>query len=254
MNYISAFNNRAKSFLSAINKYNYCMNNEFITAINSLKLKPNDILVGLGTAGLNVERFIRPSVDYIPFEFSPEFSQQTNIPLINYNNIPIKNERINKVLILALLHHFSQDERRGLYNEVNRILTPNGRFVVADVIKDSVQDYWLNTIVNKYNPEGHKGLFFDTSDADLFRECGFEVTTEIKNYTWYFNNEKVMLDYMKKLFYLNISDDELLSIIKIVLKYYKKDNKIHFNWQLMYFICSKCSKSKMNLKSIPILQ
>ena len=67
-------------------------------------------------------------------------------------------------------------------------------------IKDSKQDYWLNTVVDKHNSIGHKGLFFDRSDEELFRKAGFDVRSEVASYFWYFNNKIELEDFVTNLF------------------------------------------------------
>lgn len=249
MNYINTFRNRARSFLYAVNKYNYPMNNELQIAVNTLNLTSGDTLLNLGGAGLDLKRFINKKVNYIPLEFSSEFADISGIRLIKHHSLDFNTNSIDKVLVLALMHHFDNKEREQLYKEVYRVLKPGGKFIVADVIRDSLQDFWLNNVVDKYNPFGHSGLFFTEEDKHLFTKCGFDVKVEIKKYTWYFENTQVMLEYLRNLFYLSIKDKELLDVATNVLRFYNKDNQVHFDWQLIYFICSK---SNLNQESIPI--
>jgi ubiquinone/menaquinone biosynthesis C-methylase UbiE len=240
MDYNSSFENRAKSFLFAVNTYPHCMEYEFKNAIEELELKDGEILLNLGGGGLNLDKHITKNIKYIPVDFSKEFSRLCNIPHINYNKLPFRDNSVDKIIILALLHHFTNDERTELYRECYRILKPSGKFVVADVFKGSKQDTWLNTFVNKFNPFGHNGNFFTREDALLLSFEGFSIDTKIKKYTWWFNDEKEMFNYVKSLFYLAVSDKQLREALDSSLKsYIGDDNKHHFNWELIYFICSK---------------
>jgi len=111
---------------------------------------------------------------------------------------------------------------------------------INSAIKNSVQDTWLNTIVNRYNPFGHKGVFFTHEDSLLLAMENFLIDTKIKKYTWWFNDEQEMVTYIKNLFYLSIDNTELRKVIDYNLKpYLSDDNKVHFDWELMYFICTK---------------
>lgn len=242
MDYAKSFTNRVTSFLYAVNKYDHCMEYEFKAALEELDLQDGDVIVNLGGGGLSIDKYISKSiknVKYIPLEFSQDFADKCNIEYTPHNILPFVDGSVDKIIILALLHHFTDEERTELYKECYRILKDNGKFIVADVIKDSDQDVWLNTYVDRYNIFGHKGLFFTEADTSLLRNENFVVATKIKNYTWWFNDSSEMLDYIRNLFYLNITDNELEKIINECLKPYRDDNKIHFDWQLIYFINSK---------------
>ncbi len=122
MDYNSSFENRAKSFLFAVNTYPHCMEYEFKNAIEELELKDGEILLNLGGGGLNLDKHITKNIKYIPVDFSKEFSRLCNIPHINYNKLPFRDNSVDKIIILALLHHFTNDERTELYRECYRIL------------------------------------------------------------------------------------------------------------------------------------
>lgn len=122
-----------------------------------------------------------------------------------------------------------------------RILAPNGRLVISDVICNSPQDYWLNTVVNRYNSNGHQGIFFNESDAQLIRGCGFEVDCERVYYYWYFRNHLEMKDFVVNLFGMDLlgPDENLLDIIQNNLNLHEHNNgAIKFEWQLIYFMAT----------------
>lgn len=78
---------------------------------------------------------------------------------VSIDDIPLKSQSVNKILCLASLHHLNNEERINTYNEFYRILKPNGKLIIADVIKNSNQSIWLNNFVNNYNSNGHNGIF-----------------------------------------------------------------------------------------------
>jgi SAM-dependent methyltransferase len=239
MDYLNKFNNRVQKFMYAVNKYEYCMENEFKEAIHELELKDGDILVNLAGGGLHLNKYISNKITYIPFDFSLEWCKyDDSIKCISYESIPLNNESVDKIIILAVLHHFNEFEREIIYKECSRILKKSGKLIIADVIKDSKQDIWLNTFVNKYNPLGHEGSFFTVKDSNKMICSGFHVEIKNKKYCWQFNNKNEMIDYIKNLFYLNISDDDLIYNMNCLLNPYKKDSKYYFDWELIYFICS----------------
>jgi predicted SAM-dependent methyltransferase len=241
MNYSNSFNGRVESFIYAINNYEYCLTNELTTAVNILDIQENDILVNLGAAGTNINNFVSKNINYkyIPLEFNKEFANKTNIEFCYPNELPLNDNSVNKIIIMALLHHFNETERIQLYNECYRVLKPNGKLIISDVIQKSKEDIWLNYIVNKYNPYKHNGKFFDDSDSELITQSNFNVVTKVCEYNWFYNNKLDMFDFLKNYFYLKISDDDLDYIIKEYLGVYKEESQYKFDWKLIYFICTK---------------
>ena len=237
MDYVHIFNNRIEQFMYAVQTYPHCMEHELITAVNELDIHDNEIIVNLAAGGLHIDTYISRPITYLPFDFSTEWCMyDKRVIYTSYENIPLEDESVDKIIILAVLHHFTDEERSALYKECYRILKKSGKLVIADVIKNSRQDTWLNNIVNSYNPYGHQGQFFDKEDAELLQMQHFDVQIAHKKYDWWFINQAEMLDYLKKLFYLTISDEELINHIHAILKPLTIENKFYVEWELIYFI------------------
>jgi SAM-dependent methyltransferase len=123
--------------------------------------------------------------------------------------IPLPSGCACRVLILAVLHHYDEEQRARIYAECLRVLRPGGALVVGDVLRGSPQDAWLNGAVNRYNPLGHAGLFFEPSEAvAAFSRAGFErVTTRLRSYAWRFDCPVKRLDFLRRLFYMTLASD-----------------------------------------------
>lgn len=238
MDYQDSFKYRVDSFLYAINKYPNCYDNELLIAIEMLDPKSYDTIVNLGGGGINLNKFLNKDINYIPLEFNSEFSKICNIPLCSFNQLPFQNDTIDKFLILALLHHFTIEERDILYKEIFRSLKKDGVFVLSDVIINSKQDIWLNQVVDKFNPFGHKGKFFDENDKNLLLKNNFDVKVSHKKYFWEFTDENEMIQFMKHLFYLQIDNQKCLELLNNTFNI-SINNKYSLEWELIYFICKK---------------
>jgi SAM-dependent methyltransferase len=244
MNYKEQFSNRTESYLYSINKYPDVLYNEFTQAIEMLHLNKDEILVNIPAGGIPLNKYIDQQlhIKYYAYDICNEFcnlSSNENVSLCDYTNIPQKDNSVDKIICLASLHHTSISERHDIYTEFNRILKQNGVLVIGDVIKDSCQDIWLNDFVNKYNSNGHSGIFFDKRDIEQMKQHNFTVTTTNKEYDWIFNNENQMLDFIKHLFHLDLlpNDQILLDGLVTSLNYIPGSFKI--KWQLIYFTCNK---------------
>lgn len=238
MDYNYSFKNRANDFISINRKYPHAMRAEYETCLKYLELQPDDIFLHLGAGGNLLNNLLPNSVKYIPLEFNKEFAHLENLTYITPDYLPFDDASCDKILILALLHHFNSEERSKLYYECRRVLKLNGTLVIADVLVDSPQAYWLNTIVNKYNPVGHIGSFFIANDQQILSIFP-KIKIQIEKYQWQIDE----LEYIKNLFYLkNLLDQELEKLLIEILNYRHKK----IDWQLIFFQCHNlpCSISK----------
>lgn len=241
MDYSARFNNQTHNFLDAVQSYENVLDEEMMTAIKMLDLKENEILLNAFAGGIPLDKYIDKGLNirYLEYDTNKGFS---NTDIIHYtiDNIPIESQSIDKILCLATLHHFNNQERQILYKEFYRILKPSGMLVIADVIENSLQAKWLNVFVNQYNSNGHKGNFFSSMDSQLIKNTGFNnVTVSIQHYNWKFPDDYSLIHFYKLLFGLNLcKDDEfLLDNIKNYLEYQKSTN-IMIPWKLLYFNCT----------------
>ena len=148
---------------------------------------------------------------------------------------------------MACLHHSSDEERLGFYIESARILKPDGKLVIGEVVKDSLQDQWLNEFVDAHNSLGHKGRFFNNGingiEKFLLESAGYNVDIHIKEYDWEFKNKDCLIDFSKKLFGLDLANNN--TILHGFKQYFdiNIDSDPHTTykvpWKLLYFVASK---------------
>lgn len=242
MDYEKSFKNRSKSYLYAMDKFPDVLNDEFITAIEMLELKKNDVFLNIPAGGIPLQRYINPllNINYIEYDTHKGFENE-NVQYCQWQNIPLESNSVDKILCLASFHHLNTNERIDTYKEFYRILKNNGKLVIADVIKNSQQDFWLNNFVNKYNSNGHTGVFFDENDSTLITCQKFKVNTMIKNYNWTFKKDNDIYIFFKHLFGLDlidINDKSNMDIFKNAVNGILQYNCRKIPWKLIYFICS----------------
>ena len=241
MDYNQSFANRVNQYDYAITKYPDTLKEEFRTAIEICKIKDTDILLNILAGGIPLDKYFttKPYL-YRKYEINKLFSESDNMLLCQLNNIQEESDTIDTILVLASLHHINHLERQDFFEECFRILKPvTGKFIIGDVIEDSKEAKWLNEFVNKYNPQGHNGLFFSNKDKVSIETARFKTEIEIKSYPWIFNNEEELVDFCRNLFGLDLATDyEILEGIKQYLNVEKKEKYI-INWTLIYFISRK---------------
>lgn len=242
MDYNATFEKRGHLYKYAIETYPFVLTNEFQTTVDMCNIKSDDILLNIPAACVPLNRHFKTQPKkYIQYETNTPFAKLLCVEQCELDKIPEKSNTVDTIITLASLHHTTEAERHAFYNECNRILKPNtGKLIIGDVIKGSKQDNWLNIFVNKYNSAGHNGTFWNESDINLLHECGFEATTCIKSYSWTFESETKMIDFCKNLFGLDLaSESDIKNGIETYLQPYKLDDKIHFDWSLIYFTATK---------------
>ena len=240
MDYLESFNKRGNEYKYAIDNYIYIIENEF-KEINNLINFENEISIVNIAGGVPINLYF-PSeikINYIPLEINEKLSQIYNYQLVKNNNLELSSESIDYVTLITFLHHYTDNERIELYNECKRVLKPGGKLIIADVIKDSKQDRFLNGFVNQYNSSGHNGIFFnqlDIEDLNMFNYSEYRKNT----YYWISNNLEELCDFFRNLFGLDLaSDSDIINGINNYLDIEKKDDKYYITWEICYLISIK---------------
>lgn len=242
MTYNEQFSNRIKGYMYATSKYENVLENENKTAVSMLNPTKGDKILHIAASGVNIKKYINlDEIELIEVEHNEEFSKAGGVDFIDITQMPYDNNTFDKVIIIANLHHSNNTERELIYKEIYRVLKADGKFILGDVMKYSLQDFFLNGFVNKYNPNGHIGQFYDYYDLELFRKSGFHTKLEGKAYTWNFNSKEEFEDFTYNFFHLvNLEKDKLYKEIKKYLTIKElEDNTLALNWRLIYFTATK---------------
>jgi SAM-dependent methyltransferase len=235
MNYNSTFTKRCHSYAYALQTYPNVLQNEFQAAVEELDLNPNDILLNIPASCVSLSSYYttNPRIVY-EYETNTDFAAVTNTPICSFFDIPLPNQSVSKIVSLASLHHMSEYERPLFYKECKRILKPNGKLIIGDVQKYSNQAYWLNEFVDKYNPQGHKGTFWDENDCTLLQQAGFTTQLVERSYPWCFSSKEDMIDFTKHLFGLETDSLTIHKGLEDYLTVFQTRNNVGFPWKLLY--------------------
>jgi SAM-dependent methyltransferase len=241
--YTDIFKNRVEDYLEA-SKNDDVLLDENLIAVKMINPKENEKILHLCAGGINIKKYIDlTKIDLLETESTIEFSEKSKLKYVDLFNLPFQNETFDKVFVLAIFHHQTTNNRNKIYQEINRVLKPNGKFILGDVLKDSKMDNFLNIFVNKYNPNGHQGLFFNEEDKELLIKNNFNVEITNPKYYWYFKNQEDLCNFSRKLFYLKNyqkNNKDLFEEISTHLDIINNNNdKLKWKWELIYFISTK---------------
>lgn len=247
-NYREIFNQRGNDYHQAMLQFPHTRKAEFEAIIDVAQLNENDLVFDFPSGGGYLTNFIKPDVVVLSGETSKVFAHCKNgkrneeIFLCHFDTFPIKSNSIDKVISLAGVHH--QKEKRLLYKEANRILKPGGIFCIADVEQGSNVALFLDTWVNRFSSQGHKGFFLNDSSAKDIKNSQFDITfNESINYYWQFDSLSDMTTYCKLLFGMDKAKahDVLLGIEKY-LGYTQRSDLYLLPWQLLFIKAIKAQK------------
>lgn len=223
---------------------------EFLNSIaivqNYKTFNKNDKIIDIPAGGCYLKKYLPQEVQYIAFEESESFIKQTkydqNIQVEYFANNLLTNLESNSVdfvFSIAGLHH--NPNLLKLFQEIARVLHNKGLAIIADVGKDSNQDYFLNQFVDQNSSFKHKGIFLDDSTIKELQQANLEVVTDQNSqYYWQFADENNMVQFCKNLFGIDqATDDEILKAIKSYLGVKYEKDKLLMNWSLRNIVIKK---------------
>jgi SAM-dependent methyltransferase len=150
------------------------------------------------------------------------------------NQTGFKAGVFDRVLSLAGIHHMQ--EKTPFFKEVARLLKPEGKFCIADVVRDSATAVFLDEIVDCYNSMGHKGEYLNEESIVEMKYSGLVIShVETIDFYWCFNDEKEMVQFCRLLFGLdNIMPSDFLAKTQQCLAPLKRNGQYLLPWQLQY--------------------
>jgi SAM-dependent methyltransferase len=145
------------------------------------------------------------------------------------------------VLCQAGLHH--EWERLAVFEEVYRVLSPGGRFAIAEVAAGSAPAEFLNGFVHMHNSMGHQGLFVDQKFRGDMRQAGFCIShDQHRHFHWNFSSEEELGEYLKLLFGLELATPEqIVTACRDILGLDVDEGKVKMCWSMQYILGVKNS-------------
>ena len=238
--YTEVFNLRGNSYDTAMSLFPKARDNEFINLFNSTSLENIKNLLDIPAGGGYLSRILPKHINLIELDPSKNFFLK-NAHVNSFDEtIPYKNNTFNCVVCLAALHHI--EPKKNFLQECLRVLCTNSFFCVADVMKNSPEALFLDSIVDKYTPLGHKGNYIENNKAKLQQlfDPAIIINSEYRSCAWQFNSRQDLGLFCSLLFGLEgISIDNLLSELDSRIGIFEKAETVYLNWNLLYISCLK---------------
>jgi SAM-dependent methyltransferase len=240
--YQTIFKKRGQLYHDAMTHYPHARDEEFKILLSYSKLHKNDIVADMPSGGCYLKRYLK--LQNLIFldptqEFLHNCTCEDQTIHTDLESTPLITNSIDTVFSLAGMHHALKPEL--IYSEIHRVLKDEGYFIYADVLKGSKEDTFLNSFVHNYNSSGHQGVFLDSGIKKDLDKLSFNVNYyEYKTFTWNFNNENEMVDFVKKLFGLDLANYQtVLHGLEDILGYSCTKESCKLNWGLLYIQAKK---------------
>ncbi|MFH1521603.1 MAG: methyltransferase domain-containing protein [archaeon] len=173
-------------------------------------------------------------------------NKQTNVIHINSesDNIPLESSSVDLVVSLATFHHINK--KAETLKEIQRILSEDGLFVIADVLDKTKTQEFFDRIVQKHCITGHDFPFLNEEQVRGLvnsNNLTYE-SSKLKNTPWKFKTKEDMTNFIKNLLGLEITEADLLKILVEHFSISIEADGVYLGWQLGYHAIRKSVPTK----------
>ncbi|MBI4155132.1 class I SAM-dependent methyltransferase [Candidatus Woesearchaeota archaeon] len=130
------------------------MNNNFRVIKKTIKENCNDegnvLDIGCGTGYFS--RLFN-NANYVGIDNSDKYIKFANTKyggkffVMDANKMDFKKENFDVVLMISFLHHLSDRELKGIFNDVKRVLKKNGKLIIIDPVPVNEQSNFIRRFI-----------------------------------------------------------------------------------------------------------
>ena len=152
-------------------------------------------------------------------------------------NVPLPDASVDYIVSLAALHH--EPDLPAVFREMRRLLTPDGRAVIADGAVDTPVARFLNGFVAANNPMGHDGRFLDERTAGLIEGAGFAIADDgLMDMPWRFESVEEAGAFCRQLFWMpKLTADDVAAAMDREIGFKIVDGRPRLQWALRRIVC-----------------
>ncbi len=239
--YEEIFKLRGSRYDQAMRQHPKARHEEFEQIISRANLNATECIADVPAGGGYLKAYLPDDYQWLGHEPCSSFTSHGNISPIENQLLPLPwdDASIDVALSLAGVHHM--DDKRPLFLEINRVVKPDGRFVLSDVAKDSPVAYFLDNYVGNYNSTGHNGIFLDEVTLDELTETNWIIkTNEQVNFYWKFVDLEEMETFCNCLFDITkAKKGQTIKAIEDILSVTELSRGIGMNWSLNTIVAEK---------------
>jgi SAM-dependent methyltransferase len=206
--YTDSFIDRGSKYDKAMRLFPDSRREEFTAVLNELSISDQGLVLDVPAGGRYLQHYLPARFTYLPHEpvvsFSGRHVGDTDRGLLP---IPHATGSVDVVVSVAGVHHF--EDKRPLFEEMNRVTRPGGKLLLADVHRLSHVARFLDGYIDSSNSMGHRGYYLDDTTLDELDLSGWEVRGATrKHYHWHFPSQQALVQYCHLLFDITHGDHQ----------------------------------------------
>ncbi len=203
--YSDIFTQRGETHAEAFRLYPEACREEAATVLRLATPRPGETLLDLPAASGFLSTYLNePGVRVVAVDPNPLFHgecQRRGLEsyLAALDDLPLADGSVDVAVCLAGLHH--EPSCPPVFQEIRRVLRPQGRLAIAEVAEGSAVAEFLNGFVHNHSSLGHEGEFVDDGFIDNLTGAGFRlVRDETPAYHWNFASHEELADCLRLMF------------------------------------------------------
>lgn len=233
--YTEHFDERGSAYENAMQRYPHARDDEFLQLIRAAALSHGMTVADVPAGGGYLQRYLPNGTRWLGHEPCASFTNHgsaanDSVPLLP---LPWQDATIDCAMSLAGVHHLA--DKRPLFQELARVLKPQGRLVLSDVAESSAVARFLDEFVGAHNSTGHEGIYLNNTTTHDLSSAGFTVANvEHVDIIWRLASEDELAQFCKQLFDLrDVTDAQVAQAIHDYLGFEQMaDQTVGMKWQL----------------------
>lgn len=245
--YAEIFARRAACYDEAMRMFPDARKDEFKALLAWANIDSNDIVLDIPSGGGYLSsllgqhnaRLIQIDPSHIFAKLSKQQDSAAETIQSSLNKLPLISGSVTTIISMVGLHH--EYDRVRILSEWLRVISSDGRLLMAEVDDHSEVAAFLNEFVDRYNPLGHQGLFVNANFLDQIQTAGWKIIrSELTETCWRFADLQSASKYFRMLFDLQLADEETtIGGIEKYLGVSQESNEVSINWPLRQLLLTK---------------
>lgn len=239
--YARLFNARGRKYDAAMMRHPHVRDAEFDTAVAIAGVQAGDTVADIPCGGGYLARHLPAGVTLYSVDSSDVFADciragnEQRFLACPITAVPLSDGVLDHVLSIAGLHHVA--ERRPFWRECARLLRCDGVLTVGDVEEGSTIARFLDGVVDRHTPTGHRGSYFNADTAAELEQCGFRVeAVESRRIAWQADDLPTLAGFCRLLFGLEgIGIAELAAVLVDEIGVVETAGGVELDWGLVFY-------------------
>jgi len=232
MNYEQIFGERGGSYHRAMQLWPEARRDDFLVPLSWLAPEVGEVVVDVPAGGGYLQAYLPGGCHWAPHEPCGSFHDDGAAVTTELLPLPWPDAYADAAISIAGVHHL--EDKRPLFAELQRVVKPSGRFLLADVHGDAPVARFLDEFVGAHNSTGHTGCYLGPHTSTELEHTGWSIVrAERVSFAWWFSDTDALAGYCQMLFDLRRTDTRaVLGAVKHYLGLQHRHGEVGMTWEL----------------------